>query len=283
MHLPVTIRYSHATFIEVIRVDVKLKQYSPKHSDIWALGVILMNMLTGRSPWRAAVSSEACYNGFMHDPLYLRAMLPLSRPTVSLIGRILKLNPLARLAIKDIKDAIMNIETFFMREDEVQRASAHVREIVARTLPKARLNDQPIANPSPAPKVSTNGADAPAHIHASSPHAGQGIVRSPTPGPGVTAGISLHSPIPGATRPPTPRFAQPPTPGPAGSPTFVNPADSDDEYIYDSPDPDSPLVYIPPTRRAAPTRAPLPGRTHPPRAPPADSGSGSSLNAMHPP
>ncbi|KZV63834.1 kinase-like protein, partial [Peniophora sp. CONT] len=111
----------------VIRADVKLKQYSPKHSDIWALGVILMNMLTGRSPWRAAVHSEGCYVGFMHDPLYLRTMLPLSRPTTTLIGSILQLNPLLRLSIKDIKDEIMNIPTFFMSELEVSRASSHVQ------------------------------------------------------------------------------------------------------------------------------------------------------------
>ncbi|VDB85432.1 unnamed protein product [Peniophora sp. CBMAI 1063] len=276
---------------EVLRVDIKLKQYSPKHSDIWALGVILMNMLTGRSPWRAAVSSEACYTGFLRDPLYLRAMLPLSRPTVFLIGRILKLNPLSRLAIKDIKDEFMNIETYFMCAEEVQRASAHVREIVARTLPKAKFNDHPIASPNhqPTAEPPVNAIQPPAvHTYAHPRPPTPGVLCSPVC---VTSDASFghirappRSPTPVATRLPTPKFIRPPTPGPTGSPNFLGNHDSSD-YHCESPEPDSdsPLVYIPPSRRAASTRVPREDLGVSPASGFASgSGSGSSSD-MQPP
>lgn len=234
-------------------------------------------MLTGRSPWRAAISSEGCYAGFMHDPNYLRSMLPLSRRATFLIASILKLNPLSRLAIKDIRDEVMNIDTFFMREQEVQRASAHVQEIVARTLPKARLNNPPPASRQPSPDVPVGAADAPSARTYAPPRPSTSVTTTDASPP--------RAYIP--PRPPTPKFVRPPTPGPIGSHPPMGPeVDSDDEHVDDGPDPESPLVYLAPTRRAAPTRAPLPNSGSglgPSSGSGFASGSGSSSDDMQPP
>ncbi|KAJ7247160.1 kinase-like domain-containing protein [Mycena haematopus] len=47
--------------------DASHGTYSPRESDLWALGVLLFNMITGSRPWHVADLSDTSYAGFRAD------------------------------------------------------------------------------------------------------------------------------------------------------------------------------------------------------------------------
>jgi serine/threonine protein kinase len=91
--------------------------------------MILINMITGRSPWLSAVCSDESFRAYLQDPNYLHTMLPLSKSASSLLRRILALNPLARLSIAEIRAEILGLDTFYMTESELKRSTDDVRYI----------------------------------------------------------------------------------------------------------------------------------------------------------
>ena len=42
-------------------------KYSTHHNDVWALGVILMNIITGRNSWRYATANNECFTVYLQD------------------------------------------------------------------------------------------------------------------------------------------------------------------------------------------------------------------------
>jgi hypothetical protein len=112
--------------------------------------MILVNMTTGRSPWRAAICSDDCFAAYLHDPDFLRSMLPLSKPACALIRRILVLNPLARIGLDELRAEVLSIDTFFMSKSELKKANRHVREIVETYLkPNIAISPVEIADSEP--------------------------------------------------------------------------------------------------------------------------------------
>ncbi|EIN14249.1 kinase-like protein [Punctularia strigosozonata HHB-11173 SS5] len=111
--------------------------YCPLRSDIWSLGIILINLITGRCPWQRAERSDTSFIEYVDDTAhgrwngeFLRCMLPLSSAVNILLKRILVVNPAHRLQIQDIKERILNIDTFFMSPDDVSKGTQHVKGIV---------------------------------------------------------------------------------------------------------------------------------------------------------
>ncbi|KIY49305.1 Pkinase-domain-containing protein, partial [Fistulina hepatica ATCC 64428] len=46
---------------ECIGKDVRVGRYSNRQSDVWSLGVIFINMVTGRNPWGFAETKDECF------------------------------------------------------------------------------------------------------------------------------------------------------------------------------------------------------------------------------
>jgi serine/threonine protein kinase len=143
--LPVVARSQGLTPIsECLCKDRSLEYYYPRQNDIWALGMILINMTTGCSPWRSAIRSDGCFLSYLRDPSFLRTMLPLSKSAVILLRRILVLNPLERITISQIRAELLIVDTFFMTAAELKRSDRHMLEAAENYL-KLGLAAAPLA------------------------------------------------------------------------------------------------------------------------------------------
>ncbi|EJD01201.1 Pkinase-domain-containing protein, partial [Fomitiporia mediterranea MF3/22] len=88
-----------------------LPHYSSRAADIWALGVILVNLVCGRSPWKTALLSDPSFRRYIRDVRWLRQMLPLSMPAYHFLNKIFS-NHGNRVAISDLRRQFAEIDTF---------------------------------------------------------------------------------------------------------------------------------------------------------------------------
>lgn len=105
--------------------------YSNVTNDIWALGVILVNMITSRTPWSKAVTSDDCFCDFLLHEDYLREMLPISEGANAIFRRIFVYEPSQRITLPELRQAVLELDTFFMSDDEIACADDAVRMAAA--------------------------------------------------------------------------------------------------------------------------------------------------------
>ncbi|KAG8732261.1 hypothetical protein FRC12_019364 [Ceratobasidium sp. 428] len=97
--------------------------YSTSHNDIWALGVILVNLVTCRNPWKRADLQDRGFGQFCLNSIgYMRTTLPISTEAISLLSRILKPAPTLRMSIPQMRKAILRVPTFLLTPSEAARA-----------------------------------------------------------------------------------------------------------------------------------------------------------------
>lgn len=87
--------------------------YYAEPADIWSLGVILFNMVTCRYPWEEARPTDDEYTAFMAKKDYLLRTSPISESLSMLLCQIWHPTPLRRLPIPAIREAIVEMDTFY--------------------------------------------------------------------------------------------------------------------------------------------------------------------------
>jgi serine/threonine protein kinase len=96
--------------------------YDTQRSDIWSLGVILVNLVCGRNPWRIASTSDESFTSFLADPNFLRRILPISDECLYVLAQIFTIDPNARISLSKLRRAVLEVKSFFMGEDELRAA-----------------------------------------------------------------------------------------------------------------------------------------------------------------
>ncbi|KAG5438567.1 hypothetical protein PCANB_002671 [Pneumocystis canis] len=87
--------------------------YVSASSDIWSLGVILVNMVCGRNPWKCASSTfDETFRAFLKNPFFLCSILPLSSELDLILQRIFDPNPTTRITLEQLRISIINCEKF---------------------------------------------------------------------------------------------------------------------------------------------------------------------------
>ncbi|KAL0064426.1 Serine/threonine protein kinase [Marasmius tenuissimus] len=88
--------------------------YSPMFNDIWSLGIILLNLATGRNPWKSASVSDPTFQAYLRDPLgFLPTVLPVSQELNDVLVRMLETDWRARMTITELRQAIEEVDTFY--------------------------------------------------------------------------------------------------------------------------------------------------------------------------
>ena len=103
------------------------RPYYTAFSDIWSLGVILVNMISGRNPWERATLDDPCFIQFIENPDFLFDMLPISEGVNDLLRHIFVLNPLCRPSLQELRMAILELDTFWRYDDELSVVEEYTR------------------------------------------------------------------------------------------------------------------------------------------------------------
>ncbi|KAJ3357695.1 hypothetical protein HDU83_004850 [Entophlyctis luteolus] len=88
--------------------------YSPVANDVWALGVILLNLLFGKNPWFEAHMSDAIFSAFASKHWLIQFNLTLQFDAV--LRRVFELDPRRRCSVLDLKLMVEGVSKFV--EDE---------------------------------------------------------------------------------------------------------------------------------------------------------------------
>lgn len=78
------------------------RTYSTRSSDVWSLGIILINLVTGSWAWDRAVDSDIYFTAYKQDREVLRYVFELTGSCSKLISAILEPDPLQRLNMAEM-------------------------------------------------------------------------------------------------------------------------------------------------------------------------------------
>ncbi|KAI9268701.1 kinase-like domain-containing protein [Sporodiniella umbellata] len=90
----------------------KGKGYATAPNDVWALGVILINLCTGRNPWKDASLKDETFCAYLGNPDFLFQTLPISKELNKIIKRIFCIDPSHRIALSELSILIRQCKTF---------------------------------------------------------------------------------------------------------------------------------------------------------------------------
>jgi len=113
----------------------RLEHYNTATNDLWSLGVILVNLTCGRNPWRQATPTDETFRAFVHNPDFLRTILPISHATNRILKGLFALEPRDQMSLRELRKRIQAVDTFTMTEDELRTAHSAARAAAASVRP----------------------------------------------------------------------------------------------------------------------------------------------------
>ncbi|KAF8652389.1 hypothetical protein AX16_004417 [Volvariella volvacea WC 439] len=88
--------------------------YSPMYNDIWSLGIILLNLATGRNPWKSATVDDPTFQAYLRDPArFLPTVLPISSEINEVLVRMLEVNYPDRITLQELRVAMQDVHNFY--------------------------------------------------------------------------------------------------------------------------------------------------------------------------
>ncbi|KAI9261033.1 kinase-like domain-containing protein [Sporodiniella umbellata] len=96
------------------RHHTHIKGYSTEKNDVWSLGVILINLVAGRNPWKQAHMLNATFTAYVRHPhQFFRKVLPcISDELENILLRIFCLNPALRISLPELRFYISRCMSF---------------------------------------------------------------------------------------------------------------------------------------------------------------------------
>lgn len=182
-----TVIFTSHALAEVVGHMTDRQPFDTRYADIWALGVILVNMITSRQPWSIASREDCCFSSWLEDHDFLKRMLPISDGANLIIHRIFQLEPLDRISLSDLRKEIRELDTFFLTPRELTKASEFARRVAADLRqPLGPQVRRPFRRPPPRPL----------HLPEVQDIMGETGTSYPSPAPSLTAQPRFDIPAP---------------------------------------------------------------------------------------
>ncbi|KAJ3516906.1 hypothetical protein NLJ89_g832 [Agrocybe chaxingu] len=128
--------------------------YSPMHNDIWSLGIILLNLVTGRNPWKSATPDDPTFQAYRRDPLhFLPTVLPISDELNNILIQALSLDWRTRLSLPRLRDAVESVGTFYSSDAILEGSLARCPWEADLDLGDGTEETKPVVEKRPVPDI----------------------------------------------------------------------------------------------------------------------------------
>ncbi|KAJ1785742.1 Serine/threonine protein kinase [Coemansia sp. RSA 2399] len=84
-------------------IHTKVDRYAAAPNDVWALGIILINLTTGRNPWNRAHITDPLFRRYLTDKSFLCKAIRATPEFTHIIYRTLDVNPLTRCTMDELQ------------------------------------------------------------------------------------------------------------------------------------------------------------------------------------
>ncbi|PWN87980.1 kinase-like protein [Acaromyces ingoldii] len=101
-------------------IDNEMSDYDTAANDVWALGVLLINLICRRNPWKQATMSDTTFREYVRRPDVLLDILPLSQQMYEVLIRVLTVHEDERCSLDELASMVDSLESFIV-PDKVER------------------------------------------------------------------------------------------------------------------------------------------------------------------
>lgn len=122
-------------------ITSNLKMYNTSANDVWSLGVILVNLICGRNPWKQACFDDETFREYLRNPDFLMDILPISQETNALLKRIFTVNEDWRCSLVELRTMLDQITRFTATNAELrdrQKMARHAAQLAKEEAVRAR-------------------------------------------------------------------------------------------------------------------------------------------------
>ncbi|CAE6474928.1 unnamed protein product [Rhizoctonia solani] len=104
--------------------------YNTRANDVWTLGVVLVNLTTGRNPWEAASPLDTTFKSYCEDPAnFLPTILPITPAANDVLTRVFERDQRKRISIPELREMVSRVERWTLRGHELQGAAEGARDV----------------------------------------------------------------------------------------------------------------------------------------------------------
>lgn len=113
-------------------ITSRLTEYNTAANDVWSLGVILVNLICGRNPWKQACTADETFREYLRRPDFLMDILPISEEANSILKRIFTVRADWRISTRDLRKLIHQVRHFTVTDDEMKAREHRSRIAIAQ-------------------------------------------------------------------------------------------------------------------------------------------------------
>ncbi|KAF9931022.1 hypothetical protein FBU30_010938 [Linnemannia zychae] len=116
-----------------------VKSYDSAANDVWSLGVILINLVFGRNPWKQACPRDETFMAYVQNSDFLQTILPMSAELNDIFKSVFCLNPKKRITLPELIRRVQACKVFTTPEFPIETSSAAIAAVTAQALNSSNI------------------------------------------------------------------------------------------------------------------------------------------------